>query len=230
MIYVFRDSDSIFRLAPLLFLLVIGYQLANLVSTFKPMLDNLFYTKPGTYSIDELPKLASLKLNSNTSKLEIRQIFRFGEKSMIGNVVILLASIAFISLALIKTDDLSSQIGIVVIGLPLLIMSFLMMLRQFVDGIVIIGNEINISYNLRKNKVIFDQRARVKMVIEKDSVRNSDFITVSHYLQSETEWMPILSYQMDVSNSKDAIRLGKEIKRLIIERLEFNLTGRNELK
>ncbi len=214
LIYVFADSTNIFRFVPLILLFVILSQLVVLLS----MLDNMVCTKSQIYSVDELAKQASLEICNDISKLEIKQIFRIGDKSMIGTVIILLASTVFISL-LSKTDDLSSQLVIIVIGVILIIISTLTIIRQFVDGVKIIGNKIIVSYNLRRKSMVIDKSVKVKVEIERKYIRRSNFIVITHHLQSEAKWIPILTFQMDLSNSKNALRLGKEIENLIKDRL-----------
>jgi hypothetical protein len=163
---------------------------------------------------------ASLKILVDDKAVDIRHKFRLGDKSTLGVLFFLFGGAFFILIPFIKTSTESSKYIGPFIGVGILVLSILSLIRQVVDGIQIKDNILTIRHYLKQTTFPLNSSIKIKMKIElmkirRSGTKGSDFIIVKHFLQDQNKEIPILSFQMDNANAKNAKKLGNELTRII---------------
>jgi len=168
---------------------------------------------------------ASLQIMADNKTVNIKQIFRLGDKSIWGVLFFFCGGVFFMAAPFVKTSDTTSKTLGIVIGFLFLLLSIMTLIRQGVDSLKIADGEISFRYNLKYCSFRIDKRMKVKMETEIVKIRSvgtlgSDFILVTHYLLDSNSKIPILNYHMEKTNSEKAIKLGNEINQIINEKLQ----------
>ena len=168
----------------------------------------------------EIAKLASLEILIDNDTVEIKHRFRFGDKSILGILILLFGGLFLFFAPFIKDSDSNSKIVGVIIGLLLSIISILTLTRQVTDKLKITDNTITFRYNLKRTSIPLNSKMNVKMKTEikkmsRAGTLGSVYIVITHYLQEQNKEIPILKFQLCNSDTDNAEKLGEEIIRLI---------------
>ena len=152
--------------------------------------------------------------------MDIKHRFRFGDKSILGILILLFGGLFLFIAPFIKDSDSNSKIVGVIIGLLLSIISILTLTRQVTDKLKITDNTITFRYNLKRTSIPLNSKMNVKMKTEikkmsRAGTLGSEYIVITHYLQEQNKEIPILKFQLCNSDTDNAEKLGEEIIRLI---------------
>lgn len=175
----------------------------------------------------EIAKLASLEILIDNDTVDIKHRFRFGDKSILGILILLFGGLFFFIAPFIKDSDSNSKIVGVIIGLLLSIISIFTLIRQVTNKLKITDNTITFRYNLKRTTIPLNSKMNVKMKTEikkmsRAGTMGSEHIVITHYLQEQNKEIPILNFQLCNSDTDIARNLGNEITRLIKNKiLEF---------
>lgn len=170
--------------------------------------------------IIEIAQLASLEILIDNDTVDIKHRFRFGDKSILGILILLFGGLFLFIAPFIKDSDSNSKIVGVIIGLLLSIISILTLTRQVTDKLKITDNTITFRYNLKRTSIPLNSKMNVKMKTEikkmsRAGTLGSEYIVITHYLQEQNKEIPILKFQLCNSDTDNAEKLGEEIIRLI---------------
>jgi hypothetical protein len=168
---------------------------------------------------------ACLKILADDKVVDIKHIFRIGDKSNLGVILFLFGGLFLIIAPFIKTSDTTSKIIGIVLGLLMLFLSILTLIRQVTDGLKIKDNVLSFRYNLKQTSIPKNERIKIKMKTQIMKIRRigtlgSDFIVITHFLQDQNKEIPILTFQMDNANADKAKKLGNTLTRIINERFQ----------
>lgn len=168
----------------------------------------------------EIAQLASLEILIDNDTVEIKHRFRFGDKSILGILILLFGGLFLFIAPFIKDSDSNSKIVGVIIGLLLSIISIFTLIRQVTDKLKITDNTITFRYNLKRTTIPLNSKMNVKMKTEikkmsRAGTLGSEHIVITHYLQEQNKEIPILNFQLCNSDTDIARNLGNEITRLI---------------
>lgn len=168
----------------------------------------------------EIAQLASLEILIDNDTVDIKHRFRFGDKSILGILILLFGGLFLFFAPFIKDSDSNSKIVGVIIGLLLSIISILTLTRQVTDKLKITDNTITFRYNLKRTSIPLNSKMNVKMKTEikkmsRAGTLGSEYIVITHYLQEQNKEIPILKFQLCNSDTDNAEKLGEEIIRLI---------------
>ena len=168
----------------------------------------------------EIAQLASLEILIENDTVDIKHRFRFGDKSILGILILLFGGLFLFFAPFIKDSDSNSKIVGVIIGLLLSIISILTLTRQVTDKLKITDNTITFRYNLKRTSIPLNSKMNVKMKTEikkmsRAGTLGSEYIVITHYLQEQNKEIPILKFQLCNSDTDNAEKLGEEIIRLI---------------
>lgn len=168
---------------------------------------------------------AGLKISVNDSTVDIRHKYRVGDRSNWGVLLLLPGGIFLMLASFLKTSGNVSKIAGIAIGLLFFIMSVLTLIRQVADRLTIKNQQISFRYNLRAASVLPGPGMKIKMETEISEISRvgslgSTFISARFYLQTINKEIPVFKFQMNNTDAAKAIRLGKEITRIINERLQ----------
>lgn len=168
----------------------------------------------------EIAKLASLEILIDNDTVDIKHRFRFGDKSILGILILLFGGLFLFFAPFIKDSDSNSKIVGVIIGLLLSIISIFTLIRQVTDKLKITDNTITFRYNLKRTTIPLNSKMNVKMKTEikkmsRAGTLGSEHIVITHYLQEQNKEIPILNFQLCNSDTDIARNLGNEITRLI---------------
>ena len=168
----------------------------------------------------EIAKLASLEILIDNDTVDIKHRFRFGDKSILGILILLFGGLFLFIAPFIKDSDSNSKIVGVIIGLLLSIISIFTLIRQVTDKLKITDNTITFRYNLKRTTIPLNSKMNVKMKTEikkmsRAGTMGSEHIVITHYLQEQNKEIPILNFQLCNSDTDIARNLGNEITRLI---------------
>jgi len=136
----------------------------------------------------------------------------------------LVSGLFLIVVPFVKESNTISKIFGIILGLFFIVLSVLCLIRQVTDEILIRDNIISIQYNLKGTIYSLNDNLKVKMKTEIMEIRRpsslgSDFIIVSLFLLDRNKETTILQFQMENSYSYNAIKLGKELSRIINDKL-----------
>jgi hypothetical protein len=170
--------------------------------------------------IIEIAKKACLEILIDNNTVDIKHRFRFGDKSILGILILLFGGLFLFFAPFIKDSDSNSKIVGVIIGLLFSIISILTLIRQVTDKLKITDNTITFRYNLKRTSIPLNSKVNVKMKTEikkmsRAGTLGSEYIVITHYLQKQNKEIPILKFQLCNSDTDNAEKLGKEIIRLI---------------
>ena len=170
--------------------------------------------------IIEIAKKACLEILIDNNTVDIKHRFRFGDKSILGILILLFGGLFLFFAPFIKDSDSNSKIVGVIIGLLLSIISILTLTRQVTDKLKITDNTITFRYNLKRTSIPLNSKVNVKMKTEikkmsRAGTLGSEYIVITHYLQKQNKEIPILKFQLCNSDTDNAEKLGEEIIRLI---------------
>ena len=168
----------------------------------------------------EIAQLASIEILIDNDTVEIKHRFRFGDKSILGILILLFGGLFLFFAPFIKDSDSNSKIVGVIIGLLLSIISIFTLIRQVTDKLKITDNTITFRYNLKRTSIPLNSKVNVKMKTEikkmsRAGTMGSEHIVITHYLQGQNKEIPILNFQLCNSDKDNAEKLGEEIIRLI---------------
>lgn len=168
----------------------------------------------------EIAQLASLEILIDNDTVDIKHRFRFGDKSILGILILLFGGLFLFIAPFIKDSDSNSKIVGVIIGLLLSIISIFTLIRQVTDKLKITDNTITFRYNLKRTTIPLNRKMNVKMKTEikkmsRAGTLGSEYIVITHYLQEQNKEIPILKFQLCNSDTDNAEKLGEEIIRLI---------------
>ena len=168
----------------------------------------------------EIAQLASLEILIDNDTVDIKHRFRFGDKSILGILILLFGGLFLFIAPFIKDSDSNSKIVGVIIGLLLSIISIFTLIRQVTDKLKITDNTITFRYNLKRTTIPLNSKMNVKMKTEikkmsRAGTLGSEYIVITHYLQEQNKEIPILKFQLCNSDTDNAEKLGEEIIRLI---------------
>ncbi|MBP6755066.1 MAG: hypothetical protein KA210_02880 [Bacteroidia bacterium] len=167
-----------------------------------------------------IAQLASLEILIENDTVDIKHQFRFGDKSILGVLILLFGGLFLFFAPFIKDSDSNSKIVGVIIGLLLSIISILTLTRQVTGKLKITDNTITFRYNLKRTSIPLNSKMNVKMKTEikkmsRAGTLGSEYIVITHYLQEQNKEIPILKFQLCNSDTDNAEKLGEEIIRLI---------------
>jgi len=221
LIIIFRNSNGPLRFIPLICLGIFFLQLVFLLFDNKEKLDKFTYGRSETNDLKTLARYASLSVHNNLEELEIKQIFVL--RSMLGTILILLMTLAILFLA-ISDGDLVLIMLVSTLALPVTIISSIFIIRQFSDRVKFEKDCISFQYDLKSRTIAYTAYAKIDLDYEVNKYsRNgltSEFFHTTMYYKNSEEKIPILSFTMRKTNKALAKKLGHELKKLIIGRLE----------
>jgi hypothetical protein len=173
--------------------------------------------------IIEIANQASLKFISDDKNVSINHKFSFSDKSTWGLIFLIGFCIFVIGFSFFKPTDNTSKILGVFLGSTFLLLTSFALLRELTDKLKITEKELIVRYKLKSTSVPIDKKLKVKMKTEIRKIRRigtigSDFILVSHFIQTLDKEIPIFYFQMDNSNANKANKLGNYITQLISNR------------
>jgi hypothetical protein len=174
--------------------------------------------------ITKRAKQAGLKISGDDSTLEIRQRFRSKDQSNFGILVLFAGGVFSLALPFIRSSGLIVDVVAIGFGLLVIVLSILSLIRVVVDKLTVTSASVTIRHYLRRKTVPLSRGMTIRMKTRVTKVRRpgkmeSEFITVSHHLQHANGETPILDFQMNNLDSREALELGHEIKRLIRDRI-----------
>lgn len=164
---------------------------------------------------------ANLKLIVASDMVIIGQKLRLKDKSFWGVIIFLLGGLFLLMISLTRISDTTSKILCAMIGTGFLILSILTIIRQANDRVKIIDGKIIFRYNLRNFIVPVDPNMKIRMRNDRIKISrataptSSTYISITHYLITTDKEIPILNFQMDDSDSDEALLLGNKITQLL---------------
>lgn len=174
--------------------------------------------------IDSILKKSSLSLYHDSKKILVKSEFRFLNKGNLGMIFIGLLSLALMIATIVKVEKMIIVIFAIIIGLFMFIFSILGILKQVTDFVEISDRKIKFSNSLKKYDFLFKPnfKIKVKSSIERVKRRGSPasyFCIVELILKTDNGKFRILDFQTDEKDAAEAKMLGKDIKRMIFERI-----------
>ena len=171
--------------------------------------------------IINIAKQACLKILVDDKVVVIKHKFRLRDKSTLGVIFFLFGGLFLIIAPFIMTSDNSSNFIVIVMGLILIILSILTLIRQVTDGLQIKDNIITFRHNLKKTIIPLSGNMKIKMKTEVCKARGgsevgTDFIIITLFHKDLNKETSILRFSMDTEYADNAIKLGNELKRIII--------------
>ena len=174
--------------------------------------------------IEQSLRKASISLHADAKRLLIKSEFYFWNKGNMGMLLIGFMGLAAIILAILKVKDTFSMVFVIALGITFIIFTFLGVLKQVSDFVEFSRGKIRFSNSLKKQEFLIRSEFKIKVKSSTTKVkrRNSPasyFRVVELFLKTADDKIRILDYQMDQNDSAEADELGKEIKRMMKERL-----------
>ncbi|WP_028981619.1 hypothetical protein [Sporocytophaga myxococcoides] len=172
-------------------------------------------------NILKIANRANLKIIVASDMVFIGQKLSLKDKSLWGVVIFLLGGLFLLLISFTTISDTTSRVLCSIIGTAFLILSILTIIRQANDRVKIIDGKIIFRYNLRNSTVTVDPNMKITM--RNDRIRisrataptSSTYISITHYLIMTDKEMPILNFQMNNSDSNEALLLGNKITQLL---------------
>ncbi len=174
--------------------------------------------------IEQSLRKASISLHTDAKRLLIKSEFYFWNKGNIGMLLIGLLGLVAIILSILKVKDTFSMVFVIVLGTAFIIFTFLGVLKQVSDFVEFSGGKIRFSNSLKKQEFLIRPEFKIKvksstMKVKRRNSPASYFRIVELFLKTDDNKIRILDFQMDDKDSTEADKLGKEIKRMMKERL-----------
>ena len=174
---------------------------------------------------DSIIKKASLSLNSNSEKIRVSSKFNFTDKGNLGLLFFIVISLFLFYISIFKTKEIVVQIFLIVLSSVILIFTIMTILKQLSDFVEVYKGTISFSNSLKKKEILLTSDFKIKVksdIIHTKTRRNSSgsyFCIIELFLKIKDKKYRILDFQVDEEYSKEAKVLGKEIKRLILEKV-----------
>ena len=175
--------------------------------------------------LDPILKKAGLSLNSNSERISVRSKFNFTGKGNLGLLLFLLISLFLLFISIFKVREIGVQVFLIILSTVILVFSIVTILKQLNDFVEANKGRVSFSNSLKKNEILITSDFKIKVksdIIHTKTSRNSSgsyFCVIELFLKIKEEKYRILDFQVDEEDSKEAKMLGKEIKRLILEKV-----------
>lgn len=173
----------------------------------------------------EIANRANLKVTQSETTVSIQQQLRFRDKSIFGVVLFFLFGILLIVLTMIKKMDATSGYVMIAIGVFIMVLSVLTLIRQAIDFVSITDNHILVRHNLRYSSFPITSASKIEIRTEKMDVRRSTFYNVSLYLPMDGKELRILTFNMDYTEAEKATKLGRAIKNMLNDKINYYQDG-----
>ena len=172
----------------------------------------------------KIAKQACLKIVADDKVVKIKHKFSFRNKSNFGVLLFLFGGVFLFLFPVIKLSTEVSKYIVQGLGLFFIVLSILTLIRQISDGIIIKNGILKVRFNLKTTTISMNKELKIKMRLEIMKIRRvgtlgTDFIIIKHFLQDQNKEIPILSFQMENTNSNNAQTLGKKVSSIINSRL-----------
>lgn len=173
----------------------------------------------------QIANRAGLEIIIDDRQVIIRHKIRFADKSVWGLIFMVCAGVFLIVFPFIEPARVTAKWLSVTIGLLFAIGSVITLIRERLDKLTVTGTTISSRYNLKLASIAVHDNLKIKMKAEtikigRSGAQRSDFIVVTHFAEDRgSRDIPILRYQMDNSETKDAMKLGNEIIHILNAKL-----------
>ncbi len=179
------------------------------------------------YNMDfsSILKKANLSLNSDAEKIRVQSKFYFTDRGNIGLIFFLGISLFLFYISVFKAKETGAQIFLMILSIAILVFTVLVILKQLKDFLEIYNGRIKFSNTLKDKEVNLNSAFKIKVksdiihVKTRRSSSGSYFCVVELFLKINDEKFRILDFEVDKKDSKEAKKLGKEIKKMILEKV-----------
>ena len=178
--------------------------------------------------LDSILKKASLSLNSSSEKIRVFSKFYLTDRGNLGLLFFILISMFLLYLSIFKTEGIGIQVFLIIISSAILVFTILTILKQLNDFVEASKGRVSFSNSLNKKEIIVNSEFKIKVkseIIHTKTRRNNSgsyFCIIELFLKIKDKKYRILDFQVDEEDSKEAKILGKEIKKLILEKINYS--------
>lgn len=175
--------------------------------------------------LDSILKKASLSLNSSSEKIRVSSKFYFTDRGNLGLLFFMVISIFLLYVSIFKTKEVGVQVFLIMLSSIILVFTIMTILKQLKDFVEVYKGRITFSNSLKKNEILITSSFKIKVksdIIHTKTRRYSSgsyFCIIELFLKTKDKKYRILDFQVDEKDSKEAKLLGKEIKHLILEKV-----------
>ncbi|PWG06462.1 hypothetical protein [Polaribacter aquimarinus] len=179
-------------------------------------------------NFEKILKKASLKLYNDCQKLKVESKFYLSDRGNLGLLFFLVLALFLIYISFFEVKEIGVQVFLLVISVAILFFTIIVIIKQLKDFVEVSRRTIKFSNNLKEKEIQLNSEFKIKVesqTIHTKSRRNSRgsyFSIIQLFLKINGEKYRILDFQVDKKDSKEAKALGKEIKRLILEKVNYS--------
>lgn len=154
----------------------------------------------------------------------IQKRLKLKDSSTLGVVLLGLMGAGIMLIPWIASSNMTSRVIVLMIGLLMLLGAVLTLIREATDKVIIKNKQVLFCYNLKRNTIPIEPNMRVytqtkRRHISRVGTLSTGFIELTLLLKHHNKELPVLRFQMDVSNADNASRLGNELAHIINARL-----------
>lgn len=154
----------------------------------------------------------------------IQKRLKLKDSSTLGVFLLGLMGAGLMLIPWIASSNMTSRVIGLMIGLFMLLGAVLTLIREVTDKVIIKDKQVLFCYNLKRTTIPIEPNMRVYTQTKRRHISRADtiskeFIELTLVLMHHNKELPVLRFQMDVSNADNASRLGNELAHIINARL-----------
>jgi hypothetical protein len=181
-------------------------------------------------SIDKIAKKCGVHIKSNEDRLLIQSRFTLRNKSVSGFLILVILGVSLmISCFFVNGAGIGAKIYLMILGLLIFAIGAVSVVIQTTNFIELKGNTLTYRYVLRTTRIVLSKEDNVKMESKMKHVKrlrnqygqDSYFRVVTIVLNTREGRPDIFDFQLDEDHAREAKYFGKEIERIINQRINL---------